>query len=95
MRKYYKIDWRYLIYLSHEIITFIIISSEIHSIIHSDLVEIHVSLLLWISDILVNLVFELRVVLPLRCVLVHHWHVRVHYDLSVLLNGPDLAVQLL
>ena len=67
--------------------------------IHSELLEVilvlHWLVLLWIPHVLVDLVLELRVVLPLGGVLVHHWHVRVDHDLSVLLNGSDLRIKLL
>ena len=67
--------------------------------IHSELLEVilvlHWLVLLWIPHVLVDLVLELGVVLPLGGVLVHHWHVWVDHDLSVLLNGSDLRVQLL
>jgi len=65
-------------------------ASEIHSVLVVKVIRI----LLWmrISNILVNLVFKLRVVLPFWGIFVDHRHVWVDYDLSVLLNGSDLAV---
>ena len=67
--------------------------------IHSELLEVilvlHWLVLLWIPHVLVDLVLELGVVLPLGGVLVDHWHVWVDHDLSVLLNGSDLRIQLL
>ena len=56
---------------------------------------LHWVVLLWIPHVLVDLILELGVVLPLGGVLVDHWHVWVHHDLSVLLYGSDLRVQLL
>lgn len=78
--------------------------------IHSELIEIHIIILLRISiilrilrisrillrvwKILVNLVFKLRVVLPLWGIFVHHRHIWVNYDLSIFLNGLDLGIKL-